>query len=124
MLDRRSVYVENFFAKLNDEEIDALILPPHGLPAMRHEDSTHLLPAASYCFLVNLLGLPTGVVSATQVRADEQSQRPESRDWVDRLAAGTDEESEGLPIGVQVAARPWREDVVLAVMQSLEDGLG
>jgi amidase len=31
---------------------------------------------------------------------------------------------EGLPIGVQVAARPWREDVALAVAQHLETALG
>lgn len=31
---------------------------------------------------------------------------------------------EGLPIGVQVVARPWREDVALAVAQYLETALG
>ena len=31
---------------------------------------------------------------------------------------------EGLPIGVQVVARPWREDVALAVAQHLETALG
>ncbi len=32
--------------------------------------------------------------------------------------------SEGLPIGVQIVARPWREDIALAVAQSLETSLG
>ena len=32
--------------------------------------------------------------------------------------------SEGLPIGVQVVARPWREDVALAVAQQIETALG
>jgi amidase len=27
---------------------------------------------------------------------------------------------EGLPVGVQIVARPWREDVVLAAAQRLE----
>jgi len=31
---------------------------------------------------------------------------------------------EGLPIGVQVVARPWREDIALAVAQHLESALG
>ena len=31
--------------------------------------------------------------------------------------------SSGVPIGVQVVANPWREDIVLAVMQHLEDAL-
>ncbi len=29
-----------------------------------------------------------------------------------------------LPIGVQVVAQPWREDVALAVAEHLEDALG
>jgi len=32
--------------------------------------------------------------------------------------------SEGLPIGVQVAARPWRDDVALAAAQAIENALG
>ena len=31
---------------------------------------------------------------------------------------------EGLPLGVQVAARPWREDVALALVQHLEHTFG
>jgi amidase len=34
------------------------------------------------------------------------------------------ESASGLPIGVQIAAAPWREDVVLAVAGFLEDALG
>jgi len=29
--------------------------------------------------------------------------------------------SAGLPVGVQVAARPWREDIVIALMAALEE---
>ena len=32
--------------------------------------------------------------------------------------------AEGLPIGVQVVARPWREDVALAVARHIEEALG
>jgi amidase len=32
--------------------------------------------------------------------------------------------SEGLPIGMQVVAHPWRDDVALAAAQALEDALG
>ena len=31
---------------------------------------------------------------------------------------------EGLPIGLQIVARPWREDVALALVQQLETALG
>ena len=36
-------------------------------------------------------------------------------------AGGTES---GLPVGVQFAARPWREDIVLALAQVIEDALG
>ncbi|TMQ20430.1 MAG: hypothetical protein E6J90_16175 [Deltaproteobacteria bacterium] len=38
------------------------------------------------------------------------------------MRAGTS--PEGLPIGVQVVARPWREDVALAAAQHIEATLG
>jgi len=38
------------------------------------------------------------------------------------VRAGTS--PEGLPIGVQIAAKPWREDVALAVAGVIEDELG
>jgi fatty acid amide hydrolase len=42
---------------------------------------------------------------------------------VERAAAETDAGSAGLPVGVQVLAKPWREDVVLALMRILQDRL-
>jgi amidase len=38
------------------------------------------------------------------------------------VRAGTS--PEGLPIGVQIVARPWREDLALAVARSIETALG
>jgi amidase len=38
------------------------------------------------------------------------------------VRAGTS--PEGLPIGVQVAAKPWREDVALAVAGLIEENAG
>jgi len=38
------------------------------------------------------------------------------------VRAGTS--AEGLPIGVQIVARPWEEHVTLAVARRLEEALG
>ncbi len=116
----RADYAKRFFAAWNAARLDAVICPPHALPALRHGSSEHLAVAASYCFWANLLGVPAGVVPATRVRQGEESDRPASRDIVDRAASRVEAESAGLPVGVQVAAKPWREDVVLAVMAALE----
>jgi fatty acid amide hydrolase len=80
----------------------------------------HLPASASYCFLANLLGMPAGVLPLTRVQPGEESDREPSRDVVIRAARSVELGSAGLPIGVQVMARHWREDVVLAVMTALE----
>jgi fatty acid amide hydrolase len=124
LTDRRSAYTRRFLQSLRASRLDAMIFPPHAMSAMPHGSAAYLVTAASYCFLPNVLGIPAGVVAATRVRADEEDARSPSRDIVSRVARNSDQGSAGLPIGVQVAAPHWREDVVLAVMGVLEEGFG
>jgi amidase len=79
------------------EQYDVILCPVHASPALPHgttfeEDK---LPGFSYTVAYNLTGWPVVVV---------------------RGGASP----EGLPIGVQVVARPWREDVALAVAKQIE----
>lgn len=100
--------------------IQAMLSPPHALPALPHKAAIDLLPAASYAFHANLLGLPAGVVPWTTVRADETLTSASARDTAQRRAEEAMIGAEGLPIGVQVAAPRWKDEVVLAVMRALE----
>jgi amidase len=83
------------------EHYDVILAPPHAYAALPHGELTSPdnSPAFSYAQTYNLTGWPSVVVRA-----------------------GTSEE--GLPIGVQVVARPWREDVALAVAKRVEEALG
>jgi amidase len=81
------------------EKFDVLISPVCSFAGMVHGSTYDRLPSFSYTMTHNLTGWPAAVVRA-----------------------GTSKES--LPIGVQIAARPWREDVALAVAASLENQLG
>jgi fatty acid amide hydrolase len=101
---------------------DVVLSPPHALAALRHgaTEQLHVANAAAYAVLYNVLGLPAGVVPVTTVGAGEASDRPASRDPVERAASESERGSAGLPIGVQVAARVWREDLVLAAMGAIE----
>jgi amidase len=76
---------------------DVILCPVCAFPAPPHGTAT--LSIVSYTEVYNLTGWPGAVVRG-----------------------GTS--PEGLPIGVQIVARPWREDVALAVAQSLEEALG
>ena len=76
---------------------DAIVCPVNPAPAPRHGELDRA--SATYTQVFNVTGWP-----ATVVRA------------------GTS--PEGLPIGVQVVAKPWREDVSFAVAQRIEQALG
>jgi amidase len=80
---------------------DAILCPASAYPAPPHRVATRIgsCPAFSYTSTYNLAGWPGAVVRG-----------------------GTS--PEGLPIGVQIVARPWREEVALAVAQHIETALG
>jgi fatty acid amide hydrolase len=100
--------------------LHALIGPACALPALRHGASRALGTAGPYATLYNLLGYPAGVVPFTRVGESEAVGRLRSRDRLENAAFTSETGSAGLPVGVQVIARPWREDVALALMDALE----
>lgn len=102
------------------DQLDAILCPIYPLPAPQHGKPIDLVAAANNAFAPNFLGWPAGVISTTTVRENEQTGRPKSLDRVLQQAAAVDVGSAGLPIGVQVIAPPWREDIVLAVMAGIE----
>ncbi|MBO0777934.1 MAG: amidase [Ktedonobacteraceae bacterium] len=126
LVEERNRYRQRFLATLDADHFDALICPPHALPALTHGSSGTLNPtnAGSYAILYNLLGLPAGVAPVTRVRPGEESERSIGKDSVERAARTVEMGSAGLPVGVQVVARPWREDIVLALMTVLEEHAG
>ena len=81
------------------EEYDFILSPANAYPALLHGEMLTKYAAFSYTMTYNLTGWPAAVVRA-----------------------GTS--PEGLPIGVQIVAPPWREDIALAVAQQLETALG
>ena len=78
---------------------DVIVCPACAHPAKPHRESLANTAVYSYTKTYNLTGWPAVVVRG-----------------------GTS--PEGLPIGVQVVACPWREDVALAVAQHIETALG
>lgn len=123
LVRRREAYLSLFIEAMEEARCDALLCPPHALPAIKHGRAADLVLAASPSILFNLLGMPSGVVPVTQVAAGEMNSRNPGRDSVERLAASTDRESVGLPVGVQIVARHWREDVVLSLMSLIESAV-
>jgi fatty acid amide hydrolase len=99
---------------------DIVLCPPCATPALTHGATKDLATLGAYACLYNLLGYPAGVVPVTRVQAGEESARAPSRDVVLKLARQVEQGSAGLPVGVQVVARPWQDDVALAAMGAIE----
>jgi fatty acid amide hydrolase len=124
LIERLNIYREKFYTALDEGGFDAIICPPYATVAPPHGYTLNLTPAASsYGLLYNLLGMPAGVVSVTTVQEGEEHDetRPSSTDPADLAAVDVEKGSAGLPVSVQVVARHWREDIVLAVMEALEE---
>jgi Asp-tRNA(Asn)/Glu-tRNA(Gln) amidotransferase A subunit family amidase len=123
LVERQIAYRERFLRALNEDNggpFDVVLCPPCAVPAYTHGAARDLGLLGSYSLLANLLGFPAGVVPVTRVRADEEAGRAASRDMVYAAVNKVERNSAGLPIGAQLIARPWREDVVLAAMQAIE----
>ena len=100
--------------------IDIVLCPAYAVPAVRHGASLLMPMPGAYALLVPVTGFPAGVVPVTRVRAGEESDRAATHDRVERIARETERGSAGLPIGVQVIARPWHDHVALVAMARIE----
>jgi fatty acid amide hydrolase len=124
LVEAQMAYQQRFLEALDHDAggpFDAILCPACALPAFTHGSSRDLGVAGGYACLYNLLGYPAGVVPVTRVRANEEVGRAPSRDIIERTAYNVERGSAGLPVGVQVVARPWREHVALAVMRTIEE---
>jgi amidase len=81
------------------ERYDGILSPVCSFAGMVHGSTYKRLPSFSYTMTYNLTGWPAAVVRAAN-------------------------SSEGLPIGIQIAARPWHEHVALAIARQLEEAFG
>jgi fatty acid amide hydrolase len=103
-----------------DGPIDFILCPAYAVPAQRHGASLMMPLPGAYAPLAPVTGLPAGIVPVTRVLPGEESDRSESRDQVERVARESERASAGLPIAVQVIARPWHDHVALAAMAAIE----
>jgi fatty acid amide hydrolase len=126
LVERQMDYRRDFLRALDSDDggpFDVIVCPAFSLPALRHGASKDLVTAGANAILYNVLGYPTGVIPVTRVREGEESQRKRSLDRLEGVAQATERGSAGLPVGVQVVARPWQEHIAFAAMRAIEASL-
>ncbi|KAF1758286.1 hypothetical protein GCK72_014744 [Caenorhabditis remanei] len=116
-------YREEYVSLMLKDNLDVILCPPSIMPAPQHDVPSKLLCGASYTFIYNLLDFGAGVVPVTTVnKSDEEkliNEYPETDKWYQITKKATIG-SIGMPIGVQVAAPPFREEAVLRTMREIE----
>eukprot|EP01124_Arcella_intermedia_P010454 TRINITY_DN1695_c0_g1_i4.p1 TRINITY_DN1695_c0_g1~~TRINITY_DN1695_c0_g1_i4.p1 ORF type:complete len:585 (-),score=128.72 TRINITY_DN1695_c0_g1_i4:541-2295(-) len=87
-----------------------------------HAMGQDVLALVAGTFLYNVINFPAGIVPVTTVKQEDIRPRTE-RDLWDKAANRIDANSQGLPVGVQIIARPFREEMVVRVMKEIEQAL-
>jgi len=122
---RRRAYKVDFFREWERLSLDVVICPTHPLPATRHGEYKKISFTACYTLLYNLLDAPAGVCPVTRVlESDVWGTGPEGRvmSLLEKAARASynPKDSAGFPVGVQVVAAPYKDEVVLRVMKEVE----
>lgn len=100
-LRQRFMLVEEFRYSMMAfmQDFDIIISPVATTPARYHKETPNYLEEFSYTTAHNLTGWPASVVPITKTKS-------------------------GLPIAIQIAAKPWHDHLVLALAQSLQKRFG
>lgn len=123
LVERQRDYQSAFSAAMDGAPggpLDLLLCPPAPVPAIKHGDTLELATLGLYTALFNVLGYPAGVVPVTTVRPGEDQGRALDGDRMTAAARRAELGSAGLPVGVQVAARPWKESLLLMAMEAIQ----
>ncbi len=116
---RQEEYRQEFLKAMDDQGVDAILSPVCALPAFLHRSTDKVGLGGTYTLLYNVLGFPSGVARVSTVGDDEAVARKSGADLAARAIATAEKKSAGLPVAVQIAAKPWREDVVLKLIGEL-----
>ncbi len=123
LITRRDEMRNREMASWRSAGIAALVCPVTATPPIPVGESSDFTPAFGYTGRYNLMGVPAGTLPVTTVRPDETTSERRG-DRLERRARSIERQSLGLPVGVQVVARPWRDQHLFDVMAAIEAGLG
>jgi Asp-tRNA(Asn)/Glu-tRNA(Gln) amidotransferase A subunit family amidase len=100
-------------------KLDAIISPVCALPAFLHNTADKVGLGGIYTALHNVTGFPAGVATLSKVRDEEAIGRKKTADLLIKTASKIEAHSGGLPLAVQIAAAPWNEHIVIALINLL-----
>lgn len=115
----RENYQRLLESAMDEAGIDAILSPMAALPAFLQNTVDKIGLGGNYAILYNVSGFPAGVARVGEVQEHEAVTRKSSLDLVERKVAQTEAMTAGLPLSVQIGAKPWREDIVFSLINAL-----
>merc|ERR1719320_125071 len=117
----REQFVENYLKQMDEWEVDIILCPAQLMPAPK-TGVMGRFPAGIIPYIPwNILDFPAGIAPITQW-TDEDTRRMKSypRGYEEHLVIREAcENAVGLPLGVQVVGRPWKDEQVLKIITDL-----
>ncbi|CAG9313380.1 unnamed protein product [Blepharisma stoltei] len=114
-------YKTTFSKYWNSLGLDAVICPAYATVAPPHTKTVEIFDALDYCMFWNVVEYPSGIVPVRLVEENETNFESEINDLFTRSAKKIMAVSAGMPIGIQIAGKPYHDEVVLGVMKQVED---
>ncbi|GAA55770.1 Fatty acid amide hydrolase [Clonorchis sinensis] len=119
-------YLRSFFDKWNEEELDCLLCPVSPLPAVWDRSDFYTVNGVLlYTSLYNMLGCPAGTLQYGRVEREDIYKARDSVEPGKHLRQGLMyaeqlDAAEGMPINIQVVAKPWEDELAMGLMELLE----
>ncbi|TNN09107.1 Fatty acid amide hydrolase 1 [Schistosoma japonicum] len=120
-------YKQELFSAWNEAKLDLLVCPTSPIPAPWDDSPSYVTNCVlPFTCLYNLLGCPAGTVSVGRVEkcdlqaCDNISNGNFKTSPLSMMFIEQHKHSEGLPIGVQVVAKPWNDELALGLLAKLQ----
>lgn len=120
--NKKAAFIEKYETAMNNSPIgklDVIISPVCALPAYLHNTADKVGLGGAYALHHNITGFPAGVANVSKVRREEAVGRIVNSDLSIKTASRIEASAEGLPLGIQIAARPWDDHLVISVINFL-----
>ena len=115
---------DKFMDWWNLNNLDALIIPNVGMPAFKHGFSGDISVFGVYTMLGNVIDLPCGAVPITVIGENETNYDyilPENNDMISKKAQENLNDSQGMPVGIQVLTPYMEEERCVYLMKQIEE---
>jgi fatty acid amide hydrolase len=120
ILETRVQYAKEVIDRMEKLGVSSIISFGLATPAILHESFDNSAIQSIYTTIYNYFNFPVGVVPITKVREDEQDYPSKFNDVFSKSLKEIMKNSAGLPVGVQIASFPWREETCIKLMKIIE----